>query len=548
MFENPWWFDSRCCATPNGLRIFDWVRIGSLRSLLCAGLLVLAPWGLAESRSYPQDGGFSPDNRGRSAPPAEARPKPRTSAPAEAVVKPSASAKAEVKPKSEASLAASSQASSAAAAPELPAVASAQTLFASAKPDLLTLRVLTRNGHTQTGVGSGFIIGTDNLAVTNYHVVAPLALDPLQYFGEYLSASGAKGRFQVVAIDVRRDLAVIATAQVGTGFFVLPSSQDAKIVNHDFIQQGESLYSLGNPLDLGAAIVEGTYNGLNRRGFYPQYLYSGPVNAGMSGGPSLTAAGAVAGVNVARRVDGQLVSFLVPVVYAAALYETALAERAQLSAPVPLDAPGREFRPSLAPQLLAHQAVMADTLRASAWQFKPLGPFRVPVMESDQVRCWGQSQDKDDKNISRASIECHMESAVFVDGELDTGTLSLGHSLYHNKGLHPLQFAQWISKRFDGQVYSTADSDVITQADCREAFVQTQAGVPQAVYRVHICVEAYLDFPGLYDFTLISASSQSEKTHLQSHFSLLGVSYATGQDFLQAFLAGLGAQNPEVLP
>jgi S1-C subfamily serine protease len=36
------------------------------------------------------------------------------------------------------------------------------------------------------------------------------------------------------------------------------------------------------------------------------------INAGMSGCPTVTADGRVFGINVARRLDGQLVSFVVP--------------------------------------------------------------------------------------------------------------------------------------------------------------------------------------------------------------------------------------------
>jgi S1-C subfamily serine protease len=45
-------------------------------------------------------------------------------------------------------------------------------------------------------------------------------------------------------------------------------------------------------------------------------MFTGPINSGMSGGPSVTANGDVAGVNVSKRLDGELVSFLVPARYA----------------------------------------------------------------------------------------------------------------------------------------------------------------------------------------------------------------------------------------
>jgi serine protease Do len=51
----------------------------------------------------------------------------------------------------------------------------AQKLYSSVRNDLLQLRILLRNGRAQSSVGSGFLIGTGNLVVTNYHVVSPCA-------------------------------------------------------------------------------------------------------------------------------------------------------------------------------------------------------------------------------------------------------------------------------------------------------------------------------------------------------------------------------------
>ena len=95
------------------------------------------------------------------------------------------------------------------------------------------------------------------------------------------------------------------------------------------LAQGERIYSLGNPLDVGFAVIEGTYNGLVERSFYPQIFFGGALSGGMSGGPALDQEGHVIGINVARRVDGEQVSFLVP-----ASFATALLARGRDAAPI----------------------------------------------------------------------------------------------------------------------------------------------------------------------------------------------------------------------
>src|SRR4051812_10870380 len=57
-----------------------------------------------------------------------------------------------------------------------PPSTSAQKLYSAAKGDLLQIRMLLKSGRSQSSVGSGFLIGTSKLVLTNYHVVSQMAL------------------------------------------------------------------------------------------------------------------------------------------------------------------------------------------------------------------------------------------------------------------------------------------------------------------------------------------------------------------------------------
>src|SRR5690606_29105749 len=151
---------------------------------------------------------------------------------------------------------------------------------------------------------SDLFLGDSDLVATNYHVVSQIALEPDTYVGEYLDTEGQRGSVELLAVDVLRDLAIVRVDRQGSGFFKLPEPGDK-------LAQGQYLYSLGNPLDLGFAISEGTYNGVIQRDFSDLLMFTGALNPGMSGGPNITASGRIAGVNVSHRRDGELVSFLV---------------------------------------------------------------------------------------------------------------------------------------------------------------------------------------------------------------------------------------------
>ncbi|WP_296950154.1 serine protease [uncultured Massilia sp.] len=404
---------------------------------------------------------------------------------------------------------------------------SAQRLYAAARGDLLQIRMLLRNGRSQSSVGSGFLVSTSDLVLTNYHVVSQMALDPDVYVGEYVDADGRSGPVELLAVDVLHDLAVVRVGRKGSGVFEVPAHPVA-------LAQGQYLYSLGNPLDLGFAISEGSYNGVVRRSFYEQLVFTGPINAGMSGGPSVTASGMVAGINVAKRRDGELVSFLVPVGYAQDLLRKVAAQAR----------PPRDFNPLIGQQLLAHQREMVDRLLDAPLAIESMGPYRVPVRESQQLRCWGRSNFRAEAAYTLDSVSCAMEAAIYVSDSQQTGHVSMTHQYLRSASLHPLQFALLASERFRVDRLGASRDTRLTRPSCTESFVHT-ATLP---LRAVVCVRAYRKFAGLYNFTLLTASTDDARASLQSRLDLAGVSYANGVRATRAFLAALGRAHRPAAP
>jgi len=400
-----------------------------------------------------------------------------------------------------------------------PPSSAAQQLYSDARADLLQIRMLLKNGRSQSTVGSGFLVGTGNLVLTNYHVVSQMALDPDVYTGEYVDTDGNSGPIELMAVDVLHDLAVVRVNRGGSGFFKVPE-RPVKLA------QGQYLYSLGNPLDLGFAISEGAYNGVVTRSFYDQLMFTGPINSGMSGGPSVTATGTVAGVNVSKRRDGELVSFLVPVKYAQELLRKVALQ----------GAPPKDFNPLIGQQLLAHQRTMIDRLLDEPLSIKTMGPYQVPVRESGQVRCWGRSNVKAEAAFTADAISCAMESAIYVSESQQTGHVSMTHHYVRSPTLHPLRFAALASAMFKVDRLASGRDTRLTKPSCTEQFVRTKTLPLRAV----ACVRAYRKFAGLYNFTLLSASVDDARTSLQSRLDVSGVSYDNGMRVTRAFLTALG--------
>lgn len=405
---------------------------------------------------------------------------------------------------------------------KLPPSSSAQRLYQSAQNDLLQLRILIKNGRAQATVGSGFLVGTSNLVVTNYHVVSQLALKPKIYIGEYLHTDGKSGLIELVAVDVLNDLAVVRINRKGTGFFKV-TEQPATL------KQGQYLYSLGNPLDLGFTISEGSYNGIMRRSFYDEFMFTGPINAGMSGGPCITTDGQLAGVNVSHRTDGELVSFIVPAKYVHKLLKRSVAVKE----------PVKDFKETVGQQLLTHQAVMVDKVLEKPLTIKSLGKYKVPVRDSDQMRCWGDSSDQQKLLYTTEIISCAVESGIFVSDKLMTGVISITHQFKQSTQLGALRFSQVAADSVKAEKFGDHKDKNLTAPVCTEQFI-TNGNLPM---RAVLCARAYKKFAGLYDFAVLTDTTDEPLMNLESRLDVRGVSYENGLRLSRIFLEGISREK-----
>ena len=84
---------------------------------------------------------------------------------------------------------------------------------------------------------------------------------------EYTAADGSHGDLRVLGVDLPNDLAIVRLDKHDAPFF----SFDPVAISGN-LAKGERLYSMGNPLDLGFTIMEGTYNGLVEHSYTEQIL------------------------------------------------------------------------------------------------------------------------------------------------------------------------------------------------------------------------------------------------------------------------------------
>lgn len=426
--------------------------------------------------------------------------------------------------------AAASAPAEAASAPAPVAVSlSARKVYEQARSQLVQIRTVLKGQASQTSVGSGFFVTAQGHIVTNFHVVSEAVLQPERHELVYVTADGREAPVQVLMLDVLHDLALLKVVEAGgapkTGFDALAF----RSITSKPLGQGERMYSLGNPLDVGFAVMEGNYNGLAERSFYPQIFFAGSLSGGMSGGPALDQEGRVIGVNVARRVDGEQISFLVP-----AHFASALLTRWRDAAPLKLPAWGL-----VSGQLMAHQALLTERFVQQGWKPGTHPRYTVPVPVDRFMRCWGSSDRAGSDGFHVERSDCVMDTRIFV-GEFTTGSLSTRHESYDGRELGAMRFAARYAQSFRTEGFQRLAGARQTQPQCHEDYIE-RGGLP---LRAVICMRAYKKLPKLYDISVLVATLDQSDAGVQGRFDVQGVTYANAARLSRHYLEAYGWVRP----
>jgi serine protease Do len=141
-------------------------------------------------------------------------------------------------------------------------------------------------------LGSGFIIDTSGVVVTNNHVIADA--DEINI----ILNDGTKIKAELLGNDKKSDLAVLK--------FTPPADKKltaVKFGDSDKLRLGEWVIAIGNPFSLGGTVTAGIVSARNRdinSGPYDNYIQTdAAINRGNSGGPLFNLDGEVIGVNTA---------------------------------------------------------------------------------------------------------------------------------------------------------------------------------------------------------------------------------------------------------
>jgi serine protease Do len=366
---------------------------------------------------------------------------------------------------------------------------------------VIKIQVVEQGSTARSSIGSGFFVSGDGHVVTNYHVIAAVVHEPERHRVELVHAGGEVVELSILAIDVVHDLAVLQADERPAGYFALTPTK---------IAQGERLYSLGHPRDLGLSIVEGTYNGHLRHTLYPKIHFTGSINPGMSGGPAINAAGAVVGVNVSTA--GNAVSFLVPIERALALATRAMAD----GYAVPDD-----LLAEMGGQIAEYQDVYLRDMFADPAPTVELGPFRLATEPTPFFRCWGDTERSRDLPYETVYHHCSTDDYILIASDHRSGTVRISHEYLSSDALNRFQFHSLLGAVFGTDNTPSGMEEHVTSWRCATRNVRNGATPLRSV----LCIRRYQKIGELYDAVLKVAVLGEPRSGVVSTLTLTGVTY-----------------------
>lgn len=185
-----------------------------------------------------------------------------------------------------------------------------------ATPSVVTVSVsktsILFNGLQEQDIGTGFVISSDGLIVTNKHVVSDM-------MAKYKVVIGKDKVVEVKNIyrDPSNDLAILKVD--------IDSLVPVALGDSDKVKVGQTVIAIGTALgEFRSTVTKGVISGLGR-GITAGSLVQGSeklenviqtdaaINPGNSGGPLLNSSGEVIGVNVAVSQSAQNIGFALPI-------------------------------------------------------------------------------------------------------------------------------------------------------------------------------------------------------------------------------------------
>lgn len=394
--------------------------------------------------------------------------------------------------------------------------------FETVAPALLSLRVHIPGNDKALSQGSAFLVDGEGRAVTAFHVVKDHVEQPTERLLRYRTMNGEEGSATVLAVDFIHDVAVIGTDLKSRPHLKLPPGKAP------LPPPGETLYAFGDPLALGMSMTSGTYGGPSAGFGRGRLRYSGALNPGMSGGPTVSADGRLVGVNVSKVIFSEAIGFLSGMDGVTRIYRDAVAAKDT--------ADQADFRATVASQVHDHLDRFSAQLEPP-WKPMQLGAYRFAIPDSEHWTCNGQAKDiKPASSHDQRGVHCSFDGGTEeLDGRALTH-VSLHARYLKSITLHPAHLASIVRAAVQN-ARGWYDTREVAGQRCEDRYLKaTPSSLP---LRLVWCASPVRDTTAQYNFTITAVTQDDDRQTLMVTLGAEGVSWDHGMTMTERLIAGV---------
>ncbi|HMA63636.1 MAG: S1 family peptidase [Fibrobacterota bacterium] len=392
----------------------------------------------------------------------------------------------------------------------------ADVIFQKSQNCVYQIRVIDISTGKKSSIGSGFAVTENGFLATNYHVVAEYIDEPKRFRLECIGPDGAINDLKLIDLDIVHDLAIVLLTKDSIPFLSFKTSVPSK---------GTRIYAMGNPMDLGMTIIEGTYNGLIEQSLYEKILFSGSLNPGMSGGPSLDTYGNVIGINVST--TGNEISFLVPVKYLQKLLDS-----------ITIRKPGStiDFTNRIEQELFDNQEHYMSLLLNTAWKSDTLGKCLIPREIDNIFKSWGETSADSEMLYTASYVYSVSNDDIYVSPRLTTGSIGIDYSWYESTKLSPSRFFQLLESHYENASIPNYNAEKELMPPRTHTRFVTISG---QTWKTTTCIWKYKKFTRLHDVVMTLALVSQAGSCMMIEMKLLGVSRDKSLAFCNKFMGAI---------
>ena len=390
-------------------------------------------------------------------------------------------------------------------------------LYKNIRPAIFRVHVIDSYTRKKVSAGSAFQIDTNGIIVTNYHVIADAIKDPDIYQIKYIAHDKSEGEAKILSIDIINDLALLKHDNKQHNAFIP--------LNKAPLLKGTEIYSLGNLHDKGIIIVKGLYNGFIEKSWYSKMLFSGALNPGMSGGPSINEDGEVIGINVSTQ--GNDISFIVPVSFLTKLLIKAENNPFHKT---------NDWNSIIENQLKNNITKIINNITKAKWETVEFGDSKVPGEVVKSFTSWGKTKEISEKKHKYQHLYVGSDESIYISSDIYTGNIYFRYFwITGNKNLNPFQFYALCEHYYEPYQFNNISQNEAKNFVSYVDFLQ----LDNKPCKVTLSFRPYKNFKTIYDVGIRIASLHKKDQMLIADLNVMGITKKDTFKLLEKFLKSI---------